>query len=206
MTSQPQSKQPTCWRITDFLWGSTPLVKWSRFMTPHIRPSLLVSWGGVRLSPIGMSATNWSIVYQSRMTYDESGAVSGMRIGRRNQSPRRKPAPMPLFPPKIPHYLTWARTLAAVVGNRWLITWTMARPRPSSTFLPSPTLRALTMDCSKDHLLEGGSSDLWAEHFSQLRKKDLLASVLACETPQSRNTSPLKEPYRQSSAANNTST
>jgi hypothetical protein len=29
-----------------------------------------------------------------------------------------KPAPVPLYPPQIPHYLTWARTRAAVVGSR----------------------------------------------------------------------------------------
>jgi hypothetical protein len=33
-----------------------------------------------------------------------------MRIGRGNRSTRRKPAPVPLCPPQIPHDLTWART------------------------------------------------------------------------------------------------
>jgi hypothetical protein len=40
-----------------------------------------------------------------------------MRIGRGNRSTRRKPAPVPLWPPQIPHYLTWARTRAAAVGK-----------------------------------------------------------------------------------------
>jgi hypothetical protein len=32
-----------------------------------------------------------------------------MRIGRRNRSTRRKPAPVPLYPPQIPHDLIWNR-------------------------------------------------------------------------------------------------
>jgi hypothetical protein len=39
-----------------------------------------VSWGGVRLSPLGTSATNWPIV--PAPDDDECGAVGGMRIGR----------------------------------------------------------------------------------------------------------------------------
>jgi hypothetical protein len=34
---------------------------------------------------------------------DDYGAVGGMRIGRGNQSTRRKPTPVPLCPPQIPH-------------------------------------------------------------------------------------------------------
>jgi hypothetical protein len=49
-----------------------------------------------------------------------TGAVGGMRIGRVNRSTRRKPAPVPLCPPQIPHYPTWVRTRAAEVGSRWL--------------------------------------------------------------------------------------
>jgi hypothetical protein len=36
------------------------------------------------------------------MTDDECGAVGGMRIARGNRSTRRKPAPVPLVPPKNP--------------------------------------------------------------------------------------------------------
>jgi hypothetical protein len=35
----------------------------------------------------------------------ENGGVSGMRIGRGNQSTRRKLVPVPLCPPQIPHGL-----------------------------------------------------------------------------------------------------
>jgi hypothetical protein len=52
-----------------------------------------------------------------------------MRIGRGNRSTRRKPAPMPLCAPQIPHDLTWARTRAAAVGSRRPTAWAMARPR-----------------------------------------------------------------------------
>jgi hypothetical protein len=51
-----------------------------------------------------------------------------MRIGRGNWSIRRKPAPVPLCTPQIPHDLTWDRTRAAVVGSQQLTAWAMARP------------------------------------------------------------------------------
>jgi hypothetical protein len=54
-------------------------------------------------------------------------AVRGM-IGRGNRSARRKPAPVPLCSPQIPHDLTWARTRAAAVGSRRLTAWAMALP------------------------------------------------------------------------------
>jgi hypothetical protein len=41
-------------------------------------------WGGVRLSPLGTSATNWPIV-PAPDDDDECGAVGGMRIWRRNR-------------------------------------------------------------------------------------------------------------------------
>jgi hypothetical protein len=54
---------------------------------------------GVRLSPLGTSATI-GLLYQPRMTDgDDYGAVSGMRIGRGKRSTQRKPAPVPLCPP-----------------------------------------------------------------------------------------------------------
>jgi hypothetical protein len=77
----------------------------------------LVSLGGVRLSPLGTSATV-GLLYQPRMIDDDDyGAVGGMRIGRGNRSTRRKHAPVP---PQIPRDLTWDRTLAAAVGSQRL--------------------------------------------------------------------------------------
>jgi hypothetical protein len=52
------------------------------------------------------------------MTHDEYGTVGGMIIGRGNGSTRKKPAPVLLCPPQIPHDLTWARARAAAVGTR----------------------------------------------------------------------------------------
>jgi hypothetical protein len=73
---------------------------------------------GVRLSPIGTAATI-SVLCQPQMIDDgDCGAVGGMNIGRGNRSTRRKPAPMPLCPPQIPHGLTRARTRATAVGSQ----------------------------------------------------------------------------------------
>jgi hypothetical protein len=47
-------------------------------------------------------------------------AVGGMRIGRGSRSTRRKPAPVPICSPQIPHVLTWAITQAAALGSRRL--------------------------------------------------------------------------------------
>jgi hypothetical protein len=89
----------------------------------------LVSWGGVRLSLLGTSATNWPIVPAPDVDNDdECGAVGGMRIDRGNRSTRRKPTPVPLFLPQIPHDQTWARTRAVAVGSRRLTTWVTTRP------------------------------------------------------------------------------
>jgi hypothetical protein len=59
---------------------------------------------------------------------DEYGAFGVMRIGKANRISRRKPAPMSLCPPQIPHGLTWGWTWAAAVGSQWLTAWAMARP------------------------------------------------------------------------------
>jgi hypothetical protein len=67
--------------------------------------NLKVSVDGVRLSPLGTSATV-GLLYQPRMIDDDDyGAVGGMRIGRENRSTRRKHAPVPLCTPQIPHDL-----------------------------------------------------------------------------------------------------
>jgi hypothetical protein len=46
-----------------------------------------------------------------------------MKIGRGNQSTRRKPAPAPFCPPQIPLDQTRARTRAAAVGSQRLTAW-----------------------------------------------------------------------------------
>jgi hypothetical protein len=87
---------------------------------------VLVSLGGVRLSPLGMSAT-LGLLYQPRMIDDDYGAVGRMRIGGGNRNTRRKPAPVPLCPPQIPYDLTLDLTWAAAIGSQRLTAWTMAR-------------------------------------------------------------------------------
>jgi hypothetical protein len=63
-----------------------------------------IVWGGVQLGPLGTAATNRPIV-PSPGDY-EHGEFGGMIIGRGNRSTRRKPAPVPLCPPQIPHGLS----------------------------------------------------------------------------------------------------
>jgi hypothetical protein len=70
----------------------------------------------------------FGLLYQPRIIDDECGVVGGMKIGRGNRSTRRKPTPVSLCPPQIPHDLTWDRTRAAAEGSRRLTAWAMARP------------------------------------------------------------------------------
>jgi hypothetical protein len=86
-------------------------------------PILGVGWDWVHLIRRPLTG----LLYQPRMI-DECGAVGGMRIGKGNRNTRKKPVPMPLCPPQIPHDLTWARTRAAAVGSRRLTSWATARP------------------------------------------------------------------------------
>jgi hypothetical protein len=60
--------------------------------------------------------------------YDD-GEIGGMMIGEGNRSTRRKPAPVPLCQPQIPHDLPdRARTRASAAGSQRLTAWAMARP------------------------------------------------------------------------------
>jgi hypothetical protein len=80
--------------------------------------------GGVQLDPLGTAATNRPTVPRPG-DYDD-GKIGGM-IGRGNQSTRRKPAPVPLYPPQTPHAAR-TRTRAAAVGSQLLTAWATARP------------------------------------------------------------------------------
>jgi hypothetical protein len=61
------------------------------------------------------------LLYQPRMM-DKYGIVGEMRTGRGNRSTWSKPAPVSLFPPQIPHDLTWVRTRAVEVETTYLLT------------------------------------------------------------------------------------
>jgi hypothetical protein len=67
------------------------------------------------------------LLYQPQMI-GEYGAFGGIRIGRGNQSTRRKPATVPHCPPQIQHDLAWDRTRAAAVGSRLLTARSMTQP------------------------------------------------------------------------------
>jgi hypothetical protein len=73
-------------------------------------------YSGVKLDPLGTAATNRPIV-PTPGEYDDV-EIGGM-IGRGKRSTRRKPAPVPLYPPKAPH-AAWTRTRAAAVGSQRL--------------------------------------------------------------------------------------
>jgi hypothetical protein len=57
--------------------------------------------GGVQLGPHGTAATNRPIVPAPDDYVD--GEIGGVMIGRGNPSTRRKPSPVPLYPPQTPH-------------------------------------------------------------------------------------------------------
>jgi hypothetical protein len=71
--------------------------------------------GGVQLGPLRTAATNSPIVPAPG---DHDDGIGGM-IGRGNRSTQRKPVPVPLCPPQIPH-TAWTRTRAAAVGSQRL--------------------------------------------------------------------------------------
>jgi hypothetical protein len=73
--------------------------------------------GGIQLGPLGTAATNRPIV-PAPGDYDD-GEIGGMMTGRGNRSTRRKPAPVPVCPPQIPHAAR-TRTRAAAVGSQRL--------------------------------------------------------------------------------------
>jgi hypothetical protein len=73
---------------------------------------------GVRFSPLGTAATT-GLLYQPQMIDDGvCGAIGEMKIGRGNRSTQRKPAPVPLCPPQIPHDQTRVRTWATAAGSQ----------------------------------------------------------------------------------------
>jgi hypothetical protein len=70
---------------------------------------------GVQLGPLGTAA-----IVPAPGDYD-NGEIGGM-IGRGNWSTQRKPAPVLLSPPQIPH-TAQTQTRPAAVGNQWLRPW-----------------------------------------------------------------------------------
>jgi hypothetical protein len=88
-----------------------PFTQWSRtFKRIWNGPMLVKSqqWPLINLinlccGILGTTATT-GLLYQPPMIGEgDCGEIGGMKIGRGNQSTRRKPAPAPLCPPQIPH-------------------------------------------------------------------------------------------------------
>jgi hypothetical protein len=64
----------------------------------------------------------FGLLYQLQVIDDgEYGVIDGMRTGKGNRSTRRKPVPVPLCPPQIPHDPTRVRIQATAVGSQRLI-------------------------------------------------------------------------------------
>jgi hypothetical protein len=63
-----------------------------------------------------------------------------MRIGRGSRSTRRKPVPVPLCAPHIPHDMTWARSRAALVTD--------VTPHASKRYVEFDDLTAVVMKSS----------------------------------------------------------
>jgi hypothetical protein len=83
--------------------------------TPQLSSSSILS--GVRLSSLGNAATT-GLMYQPQMIEDgDCGAISGIKIGRGNQSTRRQPAPAPICPSQIPGDHTRAQIQVTAMGR-----------------------------------------------------------------------------------------
>jgi hypothetical protein len=82
-----------------------------------VRFFCFILWGGVGLRTHGMLATDWPIV-----SVPDDKWVRTIRWNcRRKRSTQRKPVPVPICPPQIPHDLTWDRNQSSAMGN-WLLT------------------------------------------------------------------------------------
>jgi hypothetical protein len=118
------------WDLLGYWIVSIPYKGLTSITGTEVKINCFLNWysggggGGVQLGPLGTAATNRPIV-PAPGDYDD-GEIGGM-IGRGNRSTRRKPAPMPLCPPKTPHAAR-TRTLAAMVGSQRLTAWATARP------------------------------------------------------------------------------
>jgi hypothetical protein len=88
---------------------------------------LFIIISGVRLSPLGTAATTGLLYHPQTIDDGDCGAIREMKIGRGNWAARRKPAPVPLCPPQIPHDLTRARARAEAVGSQRPTACAMAR-------------------------------------------------------------------------------
>jgi hypothetical protein len=115
-----------CWRLStlqQFLHGRLMFSGTRRHVVlPSAPPPLGAGWSGTEYTVT--NATYSHIV--PALDDDECGTI-GVMLDRVNRT-RRKPAPVSLWPLKIPHDLTRARSRDAVAESQRLSTWAMARP------------------------------------------------------------------------------
>jgi hypothetical protein len=121
---------------------------------PSVLKFLEVGWDWVHL----VRRPLIGLLYPPRMIDDEYGPVGGIRIGRGNRSTWRKPVPMPLCPPQIPHHLTRDGTQAAAVGSRRLTAWAMACTGQMCAFHWSQMCAFHWSTCLQPSLYEKASS------------------------------------------------
>jgi hypothetical protein len=114
-----------------------------------------LNWYSGGWSPVGSTrhcGHQWPIV-PAPGDYDY-GEICGM-IGRGNRSTRRKSAPVPLCPPRIPHAAR-TRTQAVAVGSQRLTAWATARPWIYFRF-PTCVISSVFWDIRPYSLLKIGS-------------------------------------------------
>jgi hypothetical protein len=137
----------------------------SHFHAPPLHIIIICySWVGVRLSPLGTSATT-GLTEPSPDDDDECGAVGGMRNGRGNRSTGRKPAPVPICTPHIPHNLR--PNTGPAVGIRRLTASAMARPTELPKFRLNVTLSSFQ-----------SSNLMFAKRFLCLNRRRCMAKSL----------------------------
>jgi hypothetical protein len=99
------------------------------------------------MSPLGTSATNWSIAPNSDRWWMWSSRWS--KNGQGKPKCLDETCPRATLSTTNPHGLTKVRTRGAAVGSRWLTAWAMARPFT----LPLRSGKNLTKASSEFHLI-----------------------------------------------------
>jgi hypothetical protein len=107
----------SCYLVFGSLSKSNPVTR--RYVTSCVVLTLFF---------MGWDLGHQVLVQPQMINEGDCGAIGGMKIGRGNRSTRRKPAPAPFCPPKIPLDQPRVRTRAAAMGSQRLTAWAMALP------------------------------------------------------------------------------
>jgi hypothetical protein len=126
-TSLAATCRPDCISFIDRFIYSAPL-----FSSEHLAPSIVRYLERQdRHSQFCSKMEGWrEEVDVFHSTTDASTDINGSfpSLYQKRQTTRRKPAPVPPFPPQIQHGLTRARNRAAAMESQRLTAWAMARP------------------------------------------------------------------------------